>query len=59
MDGGDISIPRSWRVRWSAANKFHELCDSLGAEVTNGPLCLEYAKLLQDSEPEASAVVVP
>lgn len=45
-------LRRSWRVRWSAANKFHELCASLGGDVTNEPLCGAYEGLLQDSEAE-------
>ncbi|CAN0311863.1 unnamed protein product, partial [Laminaria digitata] len=42
----------SWRVRWSAANKFHELCAALGGDATNEPMCGAYESLLQDSEPE-------
>lgn len=45
-------MERSWRVRWSAAKKFHELCASLGGEVTNESLCGAYETLLQDGEAE-------
>ncbi|CAM9191834.1 unnamed protein product [Ascophyllum nodosum] len=48
----DSTKDKSWRVRWSVANKYHELCSSLGREVTNGPMCTGYEALLQDSEPE-------
>ncbi|CAN0386646.1 unnamed protein product, partial [Ectocarpus sp. 13 AM-2016] len=43
---------RSWRVRWSAANKFHDLCAALGGEVANETLCGAYESLLQDGEAE-------
>ena len=39
-------------MRWSAAKKFHELCSSLGGEVTNESLCSAYESLLQDGEAE-------
>ncbi|CAN0483869.1 unnamed protein product, partial [Discosporangium mesarthrocarpum] len=43
---------RAWRVRWSVANKFHELCGALGSDVSNTSMCQAYEKLLQDVEPE-------
>lgn len=47
-----VSWFRSWRVRWSIANKFHELCSALGGQVTNDTMCEGYEALLQDSEAE-------
>lgn len=53
--GGGFGRGRSWRVRWSAANKFHELCAALGGQLTNGPLSEAYVNLLSDSEAEVIA----
>lgn len=47
-----VCLFRSWRVRWSIANKFYELCSALGGQVTNDTMCDGYEALLQDSEAE-------
>jgi len=43
---------RSWRVRWSVANKYCDLCEAFGPEVTNNSMAGGFEKLLQDLEAE-------
>ena len=47
-----LSEDRSWRARWSVANKLSELCEAFGPEATSGPLVLALEKLLKDPEAE-------
>ena len=49
---------RSWRVRWSVANKYCELCEVLGKEITTSSMLDGFEKLLSDNEPEVGAEVV-
>lgn len=46
---------RSWRVRWSVANKYPELCQAMPAsllEMMHATMSSAFEKLLQDSEAE-------
>jgi serine/threonine-protein phosphatase 2A regulatory subunit A len=49
-----LSNDKSWRVRWSLANKLHELCDTLGEQTTNSALSTVFESLLNDGEAEVS-----
>uniref|UniRef100_M4BXL3 Phosphatase PP2A regulatory subunit A/Splicing factor 3B subunit 1-like HEAT repeat domain-containing protein n=1 Tax=Hyaloperonospora arabidopsidis (strain Emoy2) TaxID=559515 RepID=M4BXL3_HYAAE len=42
----------SWRVRWSVANRFPEICDALTAETINSTFCDAFVSLLEDNEAE-------
>jgi len=51
----NIANDKSWRVRWSLANKLHEVCKALGDQVTNNSLAKIYEDLLTDQEAEVRA----
>jgi serine/threonine-protein phosphatase 2A regulatory subunit A len=51
-----ISSDRSWRVRWSFADRVSDLSDALGAEATHGELTTAYVTALKDSEAEVRTV---
>lgn len=42
----------SWRVRWSVANRFPEIGETIGAEIVNASLCDAIGALLEDNEAE-------
>jgi serine/threonine-protein phosphatase 2A regulatory subunit A len=42
----------SWRVRWSVANRFPEIGETIGAEIVNASLCDSIVALLEDNEAE-------
>ncbi|KAF1795252.1 HEAT, type 2 [Phytophthora cactorum] len=42
----------SWRVRWSVANRFPEICEALNAETINSTFCDSVVSLLEDNEAE-------
>lgn len=43
---------RAWRVRWSVASKFEDVCQAFGPEVTASSICSSFERLLQDPEAE-------
>ncbi|KAG6609922.1 protein phosphatase 2 [Phytophthora cinnamomi] len=45
----------SWRVRWSVANRFPEICEALNAETINSTFCDSVVSLLEDNEAERLA----
>jgi len=47
-----IAADKSWRVRWSAAIYLHEICASLGPQITNDSLLPICENLVNDSEAE-------
>lgn len=47
-----IANDKSWRVRWSVANKLKGVCKSIGEQSTNNSLVTSFENLLTDSEPE-------
>lgn len=42
----------SWRVRWSVANRFPEMCAVLSPEVVNASMAECFTTLLEDNEAE-------
>ena len=48
----NIANDRSWRVRWALASRMHELCGSLGQQISNNSLSAVYEALLNDTEAE-------
>ncbi|KAE9048885.1 Serine/threonine-protein phosphatase 2A regulatory subunit A alpha isoform [Phytophthora rubi] len=42
----------SWRVRWSVANRFPEICEALNTETINSTFCDSVVSLLEDNEAE-------
>ena len=48
----NIANDRSWRVRWALASRMHELCGSMGQQISNNSLSAAYEALLNDSEAE-------
>ena len=47
-----IANDKSWRVRWSLATHLHNVCSSLGPEITNNSLVGICEGFLSDNEPE-------
>eukprot|EP00750_Incisomonas_marina_P029309 INCI7126.1.p1 GENE.INCI7126.1~~INCI7126.1.p1 ORF type:complete len:595 (-),score=136.70 INCI7126.1:1473-3257(-) len=45
----------SWRIRWSVANSFYQLANSLGVEKLRQHLLSMYTSLLEDAEDEVRA----
>ena len=57
-----IANDKSWRVRWSLATHIHNVCLSLGPEITNTSIVGICEGLLADNEPEvrsAAATNIP
>lgn len=50
-----LAEDHSWRVRWSVANKFVELCDALGPGPSGAELLTSFTALLSDGEAEVRA----
>lgn len=48
----DTARDGSWRVRWSVANRFPEICETVSAETVNSSMCDCFSALLEDSEAE-------
>lgn len=48
----DTARDGSWRVRWSVANRFPEICDAVSPETVNSSMCDCFSALLEDSEAE-------
>ncbi|GMF65037.1 unnamed protein product [Phytophthora lilii] len=48
----DTARDGSWRVRWSVANRFPEICEALNAETINSTFCDSVVSLLEDNEAE-------
>jgi serine/threonine-protein phosphatase 2A regulatory subunit A len=47
-----IANDKSWRVRWSLANKLKGVCQAIGEQSTNNSLVGSFENLLTDSEAE-------
>lgn len=48
----DTARDGSWRVRWSVANRFPEICEVVSPETVNTSMCDCFSALLEDSEAE-------
>lgn len=48
----DTARDGSWRVRWSVANRFPEICEVVSPETVNSSMCDCFSTLLEDSEAE-------
>ena len=47
-----LADDKSWRVRWSVANKIIALCEAFGAAISRNQLLDSFTALLQDTESE-------
>jgi hypothetical protein len=47
-----LAADRSWRVRWSVANRFAEVAESAGRALTASQLLAPFERLLSDGEAE-------